>query len=91
MHPHIWQIEHDQSIGSHLTHRLPATLTPKQITARLDTGPEPNGSGDGKVKRYWGVTIDGAPAAIWDYKGRRWSAYDPSGNLGKLFPELQKA
>ena len=71
--------------GSHYSYSLPSDITPAQIKAKL--GFEPNAKDDPyKVTMSWGFEIDGTQCGIWDYKGRRWSVYDPSGHkIKQLF------
>lgn len=70
--------------GSHRTGDLPSSITPAQIKKVL--GFKANVDDDGsKVKHSWGFTVDGKQAGIWDYKGSRWSVYDPHGVVPPLF------
>lgn len=70
--------------GSHKTGSLPSSLSPQDIEdvigfpANIDDDPE-------KVTHSWGFTVDGAECGIWDYKGSRWSTYDPKNKLADLF------
>jgi hypothetical protein len=71
--------------GDSRTGSLSENITPKQITAALGFPPNVNDDPD-KVRHSWGIELrheDGrtARAGIWDYKGSRWSVYDPSGLL----------
>jgi hypothetical protein len=73
--------------GSFRSHQLPETLSADDISTRL--GFPPNGAHDpSKSTTEWSGRIDGQAFAIWDYRGHRWSAYDPRGRLRDLFPEL---
>lgn len=73
----------DSNVGGPRTGGLPDTLTVQQIVAVLG---EPNVQDDPyKVTHSWGFTIDGEPAAIWDYKGSRWSTYGPNAKIRQLF------
>jgi len=76
--------KNEERIGTHKTGSLRGDLTPEQITARL--GFEPEGeSSDGKVFYFWQFTVDGIVAAIWDFKGVRWSVYDPRNVVPSIF------
>jgi hypothetical protein len=67
-------------IGSSKTDSLSSKLTMQQITNIL--GFPPNCQDDvSKVKYSWGFEINGHHCGIWDYKGSRWSVYDPRGAL----------
>lgn len=69
------------------TGSLPATMSPLAIARRL--GFDANAEDDpGKVTMSWGFTVDGHPCGIWDYKGARWSVFDPDGVLRLVFPEV---
>lgn len=78
-------------MASHKTGRLPDDWTIAAITRHLGgIKPERYGAGegedyDGKVTVEWQLLINGEECAIWDYKGARWSIYDPSGLLAKHF------
>jgi len=43
-----------------------------------------------KVVNSWRCHVDGAPFAVWDYKGshhaKRWSIYDPNHIVTDIFP-----
>lgn len=68
--------------GTHKTGSIPSQVTPEMITTLLGFGPDPDGNdGDGKVTMWWSFTVDGHDCAIWDYKGDRWSVYDPHSAL----------
>jgi len=57
---------------------LPRDIQPSQIIAVLGFDPalpEQDDDDDVKVTMKWDFTIDGEPAAIWDYKGARWSTF----------------
>lgn len=70
--------------GCHYTGYLPETLTVNDIKKVL--GFKANVVDDpDKVRYSWGFTVDGQPCGIWDYKGSRWSVYDPKNLLPKLF------
>jgi len=70
--------------GDYRTGSLPNTLKPEDITAVL--GFPPNVHDDPfKTVDSWGFTVDGVRCGIWDYKGSRWSVYDPSNVLPALF------
>lgn len=76
--------------GNHRTGSLPSSITPAQIKKVL--GFAANIDDDKtKVKHSWGFTVDGKFAAVWDYKGSRWSTFDPDGVLPGLFSALQPA
>lgn len=75
----------DNKTGS-LSHRL----TPQDIADVL--GFASNCEDDiAKVKYSWGFTINGVRCGIWDYKGSRWSVFDPNGVLEGLFSEKIKS
>ena len=69
-------------IGSHRTHRISSRLSPEDITNAL--GVESIGGGD-KTTIEWQFYVNGFPCAIWDYKGSRWSAYDPHNVMHLVF------
>lgn len=74
---------------THKTCTLPGTLSPQQISERL--GFTPNTEDDsGKVTHCWSFAVNGSKCAIWDYKGFRWSAYDPNRVLSIVFPEAAR-
>lgn len=79
-------IEPHDVVGPHRTGRLPSLLSVKDINRRLGFAPNVQ-DGPSKVKHSWGIKIDGVFCAIWDYKGSRWSTYDPQNVLVKVFPE----
>lgn len=73
--------------GDHNTGSMPSGITVAQINKVL--GFKPNIDDDeSKVKYSWGFTVDGKRAGIWDYKGHRWSIYDPDGVVPGLFANL---
>jgi hypothetical protein len=81
-------IEPVDQAGDHKTGSLPAGLSPEDITATL--GFPPNIADDyGKVTHSWGFTVDGVRCGIWDYKGSRWSTYDPQNLLPDLFSKIR--
>lgn len=71
---------------SHRMQRLSDTLTPEDITRRLDVWPDRERSGDGKVTIIWRFVVDGTECAIWDYKNARWSCFGPRAIFAALFP-----
>lgn len=74
--------------GDSCTGSLPSYISPAEITRRL--GFQPNVRDDPyKVKYSWGFTVNGKRCGIWDYKGDRWSVWDPSGVLHLIFPEIE--
>jgi hypothetical protein len=80
---HIWpaNVPHD----TYKTGSLPHSLTLEQITTRL--GFTPNHADDReKVTHCWHFTVNDAPCAIWDYRGAKWSVYDPNCVLDLVFP-----
>ena len=84
--PH--KIVRQKSQGS-LTCKLPSTLPIARIIAVLGQPLDACDVGDNIKTIYeWSVTVDGHPLAIWDYKGFRWSCYDPDSIVWDLFPEL---
>lgn len=70
--------------GDHRTGSLPSTVTPAQIKKILGFAANIDDDKD-KVKYSWGFEVDGKYAAIWDYKGSRWSTFDPANVLPALF------
>lgn len=73
--------------GDYNTGCLPESISPEAITSVL--GFPPNIKDDPcKVTHSWGFTVDGVRCGIWDFKGCRWSSYDPNGVLPKLFEGL---
>lgn len=79
-----------EDICSHKTGSLPSKLSKKQITDRLGVEPDTEGSADGKVTSQWNFFVNGQPCAIWDYKGSKWSTFDPDNVLKLVFPEATK-
>lgn len=70
--------------GWHRTGGLSATLSVGDIVRAV--GFSPNVSDDeSKVRHSWALEVDGHKVGIWDYKGARWSVYDPDGVIGLLF------
>jgi hypothetical protein len=69
----------------HGTGRLPRDLKPADISRVLGFEPERHNIDTDKVTMAWEFTVDGEPCVIWDYKGHRWSCYDPAGVLPSLF------
>lgn len=77
--------------GSHKTGSLPSSLSQQDIEAVLGFPPNIDDDAD-KVTASWGFTVDGEECGIWDYKGSRWSVYDPKHKLSALFADkLAKA
>lgn len=76
-------VPHPKS-GLYKTGELRAGLKPAQISKILGFKPNCRDDED-KVKHSWGCLIDGVHCGIWDYKGFRWSIYDPEGKLAELF------
>lgn len=74
--------------GTYKTGFWPDHITSNEITELLGFGPNTRETFDGKVTMMWEFTIDGKEAAIWDYKGVRWSIYDPAGKTGDLLDRL---
>lgn len=73
--------------GDHRTGSLSPNITPAQIQKVL--GFKANiADDDSKVKYSWGFTVNGKRAGIWDYKGSRWSIYDPDGVVPDLFKDF---
>lgn len=70
--------------GSCKTGSLPSHLTPKDIETVLGF-PANVADDNSKVNHSWGFTVDGKECGIWDYKGSRWSVYDPHHVLPTLF------
>lgn len=82
-------IRDDSIEGTYRTGQLHEKITPAEISARL--GFEPSNEDDpDKVTMIWRfqcVAPDGSlkPCAIWDYKGSRWSIFDPADVLQDMF------
>ncbi len=75
--------------GDYYEYSLTSKLSPVDITNRL--GFRPNIPDDpSKVTYSWGFTVDGHRCGIFDYKGSRWSVFDPHRVLHKVFPEIQE-
>lgn len=75
--------------GQGWTKDLTSALKPGDISKRL--GFKSNCEDDPeKVKYSWGFTVNGKPCGIWDYKGARWSVYDPHDVLHLVFPEIDQ-
>lgn len=73
--------------GDHRTGTLSASVTVAEIEKVL--GFKANIDDDeSRVTHSWGFTVNGKRAGIWDYKGSRWSVFDPDGVLPALFPGL---
>lgn len=70
--------------GDHKTGDLPHTLTVSGIENVLGFPANIDDDGD-KVEHSWGFTVDGVRCGIWDYKGGRWSVFDPQNILPELF------
>lgn len=77
-------IEPVAEAGDHRTGTMPASITPEDIEALLGFKPNIKDAYP-KVTHSWGFTVDGVRCGIWDYKGSRWSVYDPHGVLPALF------
>lgn len=54
-----------------------APVAPEVISTALGILSDRSGSSCGKVSIDWEFLADGHPCYIWDYCGRRWSAYGP--------------
>ncbi len=76
---------HGFQAGGFSQHLSPQ-LTKEQITERLGFA-SIGVSGDGKCTEQWHFTVDGKPAAIWDYYGRRWTSSGPRALFVALFGE----
>jgi hypothetical protein len=70
--------------GSFRTGVLPRRLSVNDIKKVLGFGPNVEDDPD-KIKYSWAFTVDGTRCGIWDYKGVRWSVYDPENVLPGLF------
>ena len=79
-------IASDDLTGYYKTGSLPASITPERIAAVLGFGPNIDDDPD-KVEHSWGFTVGGKRCGIWDYRGARWSVYDPAGVLPELFAD----
>lgn len=71
-------------VGDFKTGSLPSTLSAKNIEKILGFAANVADDED-KVKHSWGFTVDGKRCGIWDYRGSRWSVYDPDKVLPALF------
>lgn len=77
-----FSIEMFDQAGAHMSYRIPSSITPERIEEVL--GFKPNIDDDPcKVTMSWGFKIDGVACGIWDYKGSRWSVYDPTSHKVK--------
>lgn len=72
--------------GDSCTGRLSPSLTVGQISEILGFRPNIRDDPD-KVKHSWGFTVNGHRCGIWDYRGSRWSVYDPNKVLRLIFDE----
>ena len=74
--------------SSHRTGGLEG-LSKEDIESVLGFAPNVEDDPD-KVVNSWRCHVDGAPLAIWDYKGshydKRWSVYDPKHVVSDIFP-----
>lgn len=78
-------IEAVDTAGDCLSYRLPESVTPEQIESVLGFAPNVQDDPD-KVTMSWGFKLDGVRCGIWDYKGYRWSVFDPTGHkVSQLF------
>jgi len=78
----------DSKVGTSWTKQLSSDYTVADITRIL--GFKPNCEDDtSKVKYSWLFTVNGNLCGIWDYKGSRWSAYDPDNMLNELFSVIK--
>ena len=83
------EIKPIQTDETHKTGSLPSSYSVKDINKAL--GFSPNVKDDEyKVKYSWGFTVDGVECAIWDYRGARWSVWDPSKVLSKVFKDARE-
>lgn len=77
-----------QWFSSHRTGGLEG-LTAADIVRVLNFEPNVEDDPD-KVVNSWRCYVDGAPFAVWDYKGshhaKRWSIYDPNNIVTDIFP-----
>ncbi len=85
-----YTITKTQMEGTHKTGSLPDTLTEADIEQVLEFAPTIPDY-DRKVTRCWFFQVNGNPCGIWDYKGARWSAFDPAGVIPALFEPVLKA
>lgn len=74
--------------GTHKTGDWPDHISPEQIERLLGFAPNGLLDCDKKITLIWEFEIDGRAAAIWDYKGKRWSIYDPGGVMPNLLERL---
>lgn len=56
---------------------LDPNITPEQIDAALPGVERQEESDDGKVTLAWDWFADDRPCSLWDYRGKRWSAFGP--------------
>lgn len=77
-----------QWFSSHRTGGLEG-LSAADIVRALNFEPNVDDDAD-KVVNSWRCYVDGAPFAVWDYKGshhaKRWSIYDPQHKAMDIFP-----
>jgi hypothetical protein len=71
---------------SHKTGSLPATLSVTDIEQVLGFAASVNDF-ENKVEFSWSFEVNGNRCGIWDYKGSRWSVYDPQNVLPEIFAE----
>lgn len=77
--------------GDHRTGDLPPSLTPEAIAAVLGFAANIDDD-ESKVRFSWGFEVNGKRCGIWDYKGSRWSTFDPDNVLPELFANaIEKA
>jgi hypothetical protein len=71
------------------TGRLSDNLSIQDIIDTLGMEPNFGDSEDGKTSIGWVFSYKGRMAAIWDYKGSRWSIWEStSGIAAELFPGM---
>lgn len=77
------QLEESYKTGS-----LPESLTETDIERLLGFAPHVVAHDRGKVTVSWDFAVNGNQCGIWDYKGTRWSTYDPANVLPALFEPI---
>ena len=81
--------KYDGFVSSYKTNSIDEDVTYDDIVKIL--GFPPNVADDpDKVTASWTFTVAGKICAIWDYRGSRWSAYDPDFVLHLVFGDKLK-
>lgn len=77
-------LPYSEHLGSYRTGSLPRFLSHSYISETLGFKPNVRDDPD-KVTKSWAFTVNGHRCAIWDYKGTKWSVFDPDGVLNLVF------